>query len=186
MITLGSKVQERFDIGLLKEKLLQIGEGELELWKLSVLTDENVFNQIYSLIFSNNPKVAWRAGWIIDNATENYPELLAPFIPDIVMQLNLTKNSSLKRIFTHMLSRYQIPEEFLVQVINRCFELLSPAEPVAVRVNAMQVLFNVSQFEPGLKQELVTVIESLLEEDGSAGFINRAEKLLRRLAVKGS
>jgi hypothetical protein len=181
MITSDSKAQEGTDIGVLKERLLHMGEGELEIWKVSVLSDEKVFKQIYSLINFADPKVAWRSGWIIDNATENYPELLTPLIPDIVSKLTLTRNSSLKRIFTRMLARCEISEEFLVQVINRCFDLLSHDEPVAVRVNAMQVLFNVSQREPGLKHELATVLESLLEEGGSPGFINRAEKLLHQL-----
>jgi hypothetical protein len=181
MITSDREVYKESDTRLLKEKLLNIGEGELRIWKLSVLSDESLFKQVYSLIYSTDQKAAWRAGWIIDNATEKFPELLAPFIPDIISQLIMTRNSSLKRIFTRMLSRFEIPEEFLVQVVNRCFELLSPAEPAAVRVNAMQVLFNVSQREPGLKQELATVLESLLEERESKGFINRAEKLLQQL-----
>ena len=181
MITSGSKVQDKINNDLLKEKILHIEAGELGLWVLSVLSDETVFAQVYSMIAAADPKLAWRCGWIIDNATENYPELLVPFIPDIVAQLNSTQNGSLKRIFTRMLSRHEIPEYLLVQVVNRCFELLSPTEPVAVRVNAMQVLFNVSQREPGLKQELSVVLEGLLEEGGSAGFINRTEKLLRKL-----
>ncbi len=181
MITSDREIHETSDDELLTEKLSHIGVGELEIWKLSVLSDELLFKQVYSLIFSEDQKIAWRAGWIIDNATEDYPELLSPFIPDIILQLILTQNSSLKRIFTRMLGRYEIPEEFLVQLINRCFELLSSSEPVAVRVNAMQVLFNISQREVGLKQELALVLESHLEDGGSAGFINRAEKLLRNL-----
>lgn len=183
MITSGREVHKEVDNALLKEKLSHIGVGELEIWKLSVLSDESLFKEVYSLIFSDDQKVSWRAGWIIDNATEDNPELLSPFIPEIVSEFILTQNSSLKRIFTRMVSRHEISEEFLVPTINRCFELLSSAEPVAVRVNAMQVLFNISQREPGLKRELVLMLENQLEEGGSAGFINRAEKLLRRLRI---
>ena len=185
MITSGNKVQNDISIDVLKKKILQIGGGELELWKLSVLSDKSVFKLIYSLISSNEPKVAWRSCWIIDNATENKPELLVPFIPDIIKQFIITQNGSLKRHFTRILCRHEIPEEFLSQVVNRCFDLLSPVEAIAVRVNAMQVLFNVSQREPGLKQELAAVLESLLEEGGSAGFISRTEKLLKQLRVIG-
>jgi hypothetical protein len=181
MITSENKVPDEYNIDFLKAKILQIGSGELGIWKLAVISDKIVFKQIYSLIMSADPKIAWRCGWIIDNATENYPELLIPYIPDIIAQLTLTQNGSLKRIYTRMLSRHEIPEELLVQVVDRCFELLSPVEPIAVRVNAMQVLFNISQREQGFKQELTAVLEGLLEEGGSAGFINRTEKLLRKL-----
>jgi hypothetical protein len=45
----------------------------------------------------------------------------------------------------------------------------------------MQLLFNISQKNPDLKGELKSVIETLMEEGGSAGFINRCKKLLRKL-----
>jgi hypothetical protein len=181
MIISESKVQDKFDNELLIDRILQIGAGELDLWKISVHSDDTMFKQVYSLITSHNPKLAWRSAWIIDNAAENHPEILVPFIPDVVAQLLQTKNSSLKRIFTRMLGRHEIPEELLAPVVDYCFKLLSPAESPAVRVNAMQVLYNVSQKEPGLKQELAATLESLLEEGGSAGFINRTEKLIRSL-----
>lgn len=181
MITSENDIQDNYDPEILRKEILQIGGGELELWKLSVQSDERLFKQIYQLIFSGNHKVAWRSCWIIDNATENYPEMLDPLIPEIVEHLNKTQSGSLKRHFTRMLCRIEIPDELLGQVVNRCFELLSPAEPVAVRANAMQVLFNVSQREPDLKQELAAVIESLMEEGGTAGFMNRAERLLHKL-----
>jgi hypothetical protein len=66
-------------------------------------------------------------------------------------------------------------------VIDRCFELLVPSEPAAVRVNAMQLLFNLSQDLPDLKGELRSVLEGLIDEGGSAGFINRALKLAKQL-----
>ncbi len=181
MIISGKEVREEPDAGSIAGKLSHIGEGEVEIWKLSVLSDISLFKKVYSLIFSEDQKIAWRAGWIIDNAAEDHPELLAPFIPDIISKLIVTRNSSLKRVFTRMLGRYEIAEELLAPLIDCCFELLSPSEPVAVRANAMQVLFNISQREPGLKQELSAVIESQMEEGASKGYISRAKKLLRRL-----
>ena len=181
MNTSENRIQDDISSDELKKKILQMSCGELELWTLAVLKDEKVFKQIYSLISSDEPKVAWRSCWIIDNATENNPEMLVPLIPEIVAHLNITQNGSLKRHFTRILCRYNIPEELLVQVVNRCFELLSPVEAVAVRANAMQLLFNIAQRETGLKQELALVIQGLLEEGGTAGFMNRAEKLVRKL-----
>jgi hypothetical protein len=48
-------------------------------------------------------------------------------------------------------------------------------------VNAMQLLFNLSQDLPDLKGELRSVLEGLIDEGGSAGFINRALKLAKQL-----
>jgi hypothetical protein len=107
--------------------------------------------------------------------------LLANKIPTIINGLLTTKDGSLKRHFTRILCRYQIPVEYMSAVIDRSFGLLSPSEPVSVRVFAMQLLFNISNVIPELKGELIIVLEQLVEEGGSAGFINRSGRLLRQL-----
>lgn len=165
----------------IKQNLLDFGGGGLEVWKKTVIADERLFNQLFQLIFTEDKRLAWRSCWIVDTASEEFPELLADKIPEIITGLISTKNSALKRHFTRMLCRYKIPEEYLGVVVNRCFELLVPSEPAAVRVFAMQLLFNISQELPDLKGELICVLESLMEEGASAGFLNRSGKLLRQL-----
>jgi len=181
MIISAKEICDNSDLRNIKLKILSIGVGELDIWKRMVRTDEQLFEQIFQLILSHDKRLAWRSCWIIDTASEEFPELLADKIPEIISGLTSTKNSSLKRHFTRILCRYKIPEEYLGVVVNRSFELLSPTEPAAVRVFAMQLLFNIAQDLPDLKRELICVLEDLVEEGGSAGFINRSGKLLRKL-----
>jgi len=165
----------------IRQILLTIGVGELEVWKRSVIANRNLFNQLFQFIFTDDHRIAWRACWIIDNAAEEFPELLTDKLPDLINGLLATKDSSLKRHFTRILCRYHIPEEYLGAIVNRSFELLVPTEPPAVRVFAMQLLYNITLRQPDLKGELISVIQGLIEEGGSVGFINRAVKLLRLL-----
>ena len=138
-------------------------------------------DRLFEFIFSNDQRLAWRSCWIIDTASEDQPELIADKLPIIIAGLSSTKNGSLKRHFTRILSRYEIPEEYLVNIVNRSFELLAPSEPIAVRVNAMQILYNITKQIPELKGELISVIESIIEEGCPVGFVNRSSKLLRHL-----
>jgi len=158
-----------------------MGLGELDLWKKGVMADPALFEQLFQNIFSADHRLAWRSCWIIDTASEDYPELLSDQLSPIITALLSTRDGSLKRHFTRILCRYEVPEASLGLIIDRCFELLLPAEPPAVRVNAMQLLFNISQKNPDLKGELKLVIETVMEEGGSAGFINRCKKLLQKL-----
>ena len=174
-------MQDRIDYSKLKEEIYSVGIGELDLWKRAVITDDRLFKKLFEFIFSDDRRLSWRSAWIIDSASEDYPELIMDRIPEIINGLITTMNSSLKRHFTRILSRVSIPEHYLGVCVNRCFELLTPSEPPAVRVNALQVLFNISQQLPDLKGELISVIENLLDEGGSVGFRNRSEKLLRML-----
>lgn len=182
MISSASGTKNRIDPGELGHKIIQIGGGELEIWKRSALADEELFSQLYQLTYSKDHKIAWRSCWIIDNAAEESPERLIPFLPEIIARLSAEKSGSMKRHFTRILCRYDIPEEHLGQLVDTAFRLLSPSEAIAVRANAMQILYNISMREPDLKGELASVIESLLEEGGTPGLISRGRKLLRELA----
>ena len=181
MNTLVNGTNNKIETSKLKQLILSFGAGELELLKKLVCTDINLFDQLFQWIFSDNHRLAWRCCWIIDTTSEKKSDLLIDRLPDIISGLSATTDSSLKRHFTRILCRYQIPESHQAAVINRCFELLIPSEPAAVRVNAMQLLFNLSQQLPDLKGELRSVIEGLIDEGGSAGFINRAVKLRNQL-----
>ena len=174
-------MHDNFDIQNIRQKILAIGSGELKIWKRAVAADKQLFKLLFQLIFSGDHRLAWRACWIIDTASEDDPDLLADKLPEVIAGFLSTSDGSLKRHFTRILCRYQIPEEYLGAIINRSFELLISSEPTSVRVFAMQLLFNISLKVPDLKGELISVIENLTEQGGTAGFINRSGKLLRQL-----
>jgi hypothetical protein len=178
MIIYATEMHDKTDDINIQQSIVSFGGGELEIWKKYALADQSLFNQLFSFIFNEDQRLAWRACWVVDKASEEHPDLLQEKIPEIISGFLATKNGSLKRHFTRILCRYQLPEESLGTIINRSFDLLNPSEPIAVRVFAMQLLFNITLQVPELKGELISVIENLLEEVSSAGFVNRAGKLL--------
>jgi hypothetical protein len=80
-----------------------------------------------------------------------------------------------------MLLSQKIPENQMGTLVDLLYDLLSPAEPVAVRANAMQLLYNISLIEPDLQPELISVTESILEEDLTPGLLSKSKKILSRL-----
>jgi hypothetical protein len=67
-------------------------------------------------------------------------------------------------------------------LLNYCLEVFTnAAEPVAIRVHAMQILFNIAQKEPDFSGELIELIENEIELHGSAGLASRGRKLLKKL-----
>ena len=181
MTTSGKEIYDNPATSDIELKILTISSGEHVIWKQTVMADEKLFNQLFELVFSDNQPLAWRACWIVDGASELNPALMNDKLPRIITSFISTQNESLKRHFARILCRFPIPEEYQGVVVNRCFDLLVPVEPAAVRVNAMQLLFNISGQIPDLKNELISVIEGLIDEGGSVGFLNRSVKLLRRL-----
>lgn len=80
-----------------------------------------------------------------------------------------------------MLCRYEIPEEQQGVLIDLCFKyMVSELYPVAVKVHAMQIIYNHVLLYPELKEELVTVIEDQMANN-SVGFKSRGQRILRQL-----
>ncbi len=181
MTTSAIEIPDKSDDDIFRQHIFSFGAKGQASWISAVKTDKVLFDKLFQLIFSEDKRLAWRSCWIIDTTSEKFPEILEDKIQTIISSLLITKDGSLKRHFTRILSRYEIPEEYLGAIINRCFELLGPSEAPAIRVNSMQVLFNLAEQIPDLRGELSSVIENLMEEGGSAGFMNRSAKILRLL-----
>jgi len=176
-----SKPPEKESDPLLLLTLERIGVGEIEIWREMALQDDSLFHQIYHLIYGENSRIAWHAAWIIDHVSEVDPGKLESYVPEMIDHLPHLKSSSLKRHFTRMLLSQKIPEPSLGILIDTLYNLLSPAEDIAVRANALQLLFNISIIEPGLQSELILVTETILEEELTPGMQSKARKILRSL-----
>jgi hypothetical protein len=124
----------------------------------------------------------WRAVWMVDKIHERHPELVIPYLPAMTSFLMTTQNASKKRHLLKLISLNEIQEEDIAALLNFCIdEFTNAAEPVAVRVHAMQILFNIAQKEPDFSGELIELIEHEMDYHGSAGIASRGGKLLKKL-----
>ncbi len=137
---------------------------------------------LMNIAMDDGLKGSWRASWMISKMYETYPELLEPYLGKVIDFLQKTTDSSKKREFLKLVSYYSVPEEKEALMLGYCIRhFTSASEPVAVRVHAMQILFNISEREPDLKNELIQLIEHEIEYHSSAGIKSRGNKLLRKL-----
>jgi hypothetical protein len=166
---------------LLSQNLEKLGAREIGVWREIVLHDEALFAEIYHLIYSDNPRLAWHAAWVIDHVSEADPSKLVPYVSEIIDLLTIVKSNSLKRHFTRMLLSQKIPENRMGILVDVLYDLLSPSEAIAVRANALQLLFNITLIEPELKSELISVTESILEEELTPGMISKSKRVLLAL-----
>jgi len=124
----------------------------------------------------------WRAAWMVDKIHERHPELVAPYLQVMTDFVLITQNAGKKRHLLKLISLNGIQEENMALLLNYCLEVFTnAAEPVAVRVHAMQILFNIAQKEPDFSGELIELIENEIELHGSAGLASRGTKLLKKL-----
>lgn len=136
---------------------------------LEIATDDSVYEN-------------WRIMYLIDKIHDERPDIVVPYFDRLTDFLFKTKNSSKKRHILKLLSMHEPDRERIVDLLDYCIlTFTDPSEPVAVRVHAMQILYNISLKEPDFTVELISLIESEKEYHGSAGISSRGNKLLKKL-----
>jgi len=140
---------------------------------------------LLGIAMDDSQSINWRAMYLFELIHNQYPELVIPYLPAMTDFLLTTKNSSKKRHLLKLISLHEIPEENMAVLLNFCIqEFTNTAEPVAVRVNAMQILFNIAEKESDFAGELIDLIENEIEYHGSAGISSRGLKLLKKLKAQ--
>ena len=137
---------------------------------------------IMTKVLDDSQPENWRAAWMVDKIHEQHPELVIPYLQTMTNFVLTTQNAGKKRHLLKLISINEIQEENLAVLLNFCINIFTnTAEPVAVRVHAMQALFNIAQREPDFSGELIELIEHEMEYHGSAGLASRGKKLLKKL-----
>ena len=163
----------------------------LDAWEnLELLTKELATNPadfevlVKTALYNPDPK-SWRAAYVVDLIHDKHPELLQPYLNEMILQLKKEKNDGKKRHFLKLISLNKPDEAFHGFLFDYCLNVFTSAkEAIAVRVNAMQILYNISETEPGLKPEILAIIEHEMEYHATAGILSRGRKLAAKLAVQ--
>lgn len=124
----------------------------------------------------------YRAIWMVEKVHDQRPDLVLPFLPAMTEFVLRTKNSGKKRHILKLISLHPIPDENLSLMLDFCIgTFTNAAEEIAVRVHAMQILYNIAEKEHDFANELIDLIENEIEYHGSAGIASRGNKLLKKL-----
>jgi hypothetical protein len=139
-----------------------------------------LLDELWQFAINTNP-AAWKAVWVMDKINDTRPDLIIPYLKPMLEIVEQLKQSGQKRHMLKLLSLHPLPAEPSGGFIDYCFTILqSRTEPVAGRVHAMQLLFNIAEMIPEFKNELRIVIEDVIVE-GTAGIRSRGTKLLKTL-----
>jgi hypothetical protein len=162
--------------------LLSFPSGfEKELYIAEVGASEKKFKDLLDISLFEKDPLAWRAAWIVDGTDEQFPGLARDFIFSIVQSLPEIESKGCLRSLLRMLCRYEIAEEKQGMLIDLCFKyLVSELYPVAVKVHAMQIIYNHALIYPELKEELITVISDQVDNN-SVGFKARGKRLIKKM-----
>jgi hypothetical protein len=143
--------------------------------------DADRFEAAWEIFCNGEPPLPQRMAWVLDVVTEAHPSHAARYGGTIAARLPYLLHPAERRAATKILCRTTLPAEAIGDLANICFEWLeNPQEPAAIRCNAMQILYKISNLEPDLKRELAMIIDALMVEGGPA-IRSRGRKILARL-----
>jgi dihydroorotase len=140
------------------------------------------FKELMQCFLTNEYRLAQREAWSVSCAARKKPELIKPYIKDLVARLNRTGvHDAVVRNSVRVLEKIEIPESLHGEVMNACFGFIEkPSVPVAIKAFSLTTLFNLSKYYPEIKGELKLIIENNLDNE-SAAFESRGRKILSTL-----
>ena len=155
--------------------------AEKDLFIAEVGKSGEKFETLLKLTLFEKDPIAWRAAWILDGSDYQQPGLAKPFLSQIIQNLPQLESKGALRSLLRLLCRFDIHEDDQGLLIDLCFGyMVSELYPVAVKVHAMQIIYNHTLIYPELKEELITVIEDQVDNN-SVGFMSRGMRIIRQL-----
>jgi hypothetical protein len=141
--------------------------------------------KLFEYSLSPDKKLAFRASWTLTKVCDRFPEIIYPYLEQIVENLSKIDNESSLRSFLRIISLSDLDKINSIQqglLADFCFNILNSGfSAIAVKAYTMEILYKLSLIYPELKNELFTSI-TILMEDGSAGITARGRMILRKLA----
>ena len=146
--------------------------------------NQHRFDELVKLFLGNEYRVTQGAAWPLSYCVQAHPALIKKHLRKIIQNMRKPVHVAVKRNTVRFLQDIEIPKNLHGITTDICFRMLnSKDEPVAVKVFSMTVLANICKEHTELKKELKLSVEAQLPY-GSAGFLNRAKKILKQVATE--
>ncbi|HEY1008560.1 MAG: hypothetical protein ACO1NS_14630 [Daejeonella sp.] len=144
---------------------------------------------LIELSLHSNHEVAFRAAWILEQIAFNLGPEFQKLVPEFIEAYLNLKNQSCQRHYTKILMCLSLPANIRYQLTNMDLEpvvcvtfqwLIDSDTPVAVRVNCMDILYNLREQHDWIPDELAAQIKFQMR-NGSAALQSRGTRVLNRL-----
>ncbi len=138
--------------------------------------------ELMKCFMSDEYRLAQRAAWSVSWVARKKPEMIMPYIKDLVFQMQRTDiHNAVIRNSIRILEQMNIPKKFHGEVMNTCFHFMeTPSTPAAIKAFSLTTLFNLSKQYPEIKPELILMITENWDHE-TAAFKSRGRKILTQL-----
>ncbi len=143
--------------------------------------DPDIFTTILEVMYQDSYPLSMRASRVIWLIAKKYPDFIKSHLPGMIDRLSDFRVDGVRRNILSILVELDLPDIDPGRLFDLCYTwFASEKEPVAVRGNAITILYKISVKEPALKQELIELFEAQLPCD-SRGIEARIKNSLNKL-----
>ena len=158
-------------------RLTAINAADIAIEKKEIIPD------LIKLTFTDKYPISLRAANTIEKIDLQVPSLISPYYQKILNALPSFKVEGVRRCLLKIFTRHieLNDEKKICLLINHCFAFISsPEEPIAIKAYSLQILYQISNKEPDLKNELIFAIQNQMDKN-SQTFKNLGNKILKKL-----
>jgi hypothetical protein len=139
------------------------------------------FAAIMEYALNGDPRIAMRASAVAERITREYPDMIHPFVDEILIRFNDFPHQGQKRNIMKIFTRMSFPEEQLGKIVDLSFSCVDNVkESIAVQAYSMEIIFNTCVEIPELRKELRFILQER-QEYFSSGWQARARIFLKML-----
>ncbi|RXG15632.1 hypothetical protein DSM03_102135 [Leeuwenhoekiella aestuarii] len=171
-------------------KVLQISSrlSDRKALGQEISAEPELINYSLKFIQQGSEELATKAAYGLDIALRSDIKLLKPYLDPFLNALQKNQIETVSRIFSKIcelltskfLKSEKLSKAEREQILSKCFDWLIGNEKIAVKVFAMQSIYNLSETESWIPGELKAQLE-LQFDASSAAFQSRAKSILKKL-----
>jgi hypothetical protein len=141
--------------------------------------DKDRFAELMQVFFAGPYRVTQRAAWPMNYCAQRHPELIAPYLGQLLSFAERDDvHDAVRRNVMRLLQYVDLPERLKGRVYSMCLDLIGDiSQPVAVKAFAITTARRIAESEPALMKELALIVREQLPHN-SIAFAKRAREVL--------
>ncbi len=140
--------------------------------------DPTKFSALMELFFDDDWLLNQRAGWPMAFIAIDHPQLIEPYKEKLIDNLYHPSHNAVIRNTLRLFQAIKVPVDYEGKMYDLCSKLLLQIkEPVANKIFAMTVMYNIAKPYPELLSELKIILETQLPYE-KPGYKSRAKKTI--------
>ena len=145
--------------------------------------DPGRFRELMRCVLKDSILAGQRAAYSMGIAVENHPELVVPYLKDLLVALDKPLHEAVHRNTLRILQFCVLPQKLHGPMAEKLFAVIhEPSRPIAVRAFAITAATRVVQLYPDLEHEFRLLLEEANRNDPGAAIRVRTREALKALS----